>query len=65
MTMTKEKVYNAKEAARELDLSLERVRQLIREGQLGAIKLKGWQISQSDIDAFRLSRRSRPLYEQE
>lgn len=41
-----------RDAAKQLELTEYRVRQLIREGQIRATKIKQWRIMPQDLDAF-------------
>lgn len=43
-------------AAKQLELTEYRVRQLIREGQIRATKIKQWRIKPGDLDNFIKSR---------
>jgi len=41
-----------RDAAKQLELTEYRVRQLIREGQIRATKIKQWRIMPADLNAF-------------
>lgn len=41
-----------RDAAKQLELTEYRVRQLIREGQIRATKIKRWRILHGDLNAF-------------
>ena len=45
-----------REAAKQLELTEYRVRQLIREKQIRATKIKQWRIKQGDLESFINSR---------
>ena len=45
-----------REAAKQLELTEYRVRQLIREGQIRATKIKQWRILPADLESFINSR---------
>ncbi|MFA5115768.1 MAG: helix-turn-helix domain-containing protein [Candidatus Omnitrophota bacterium] len=45
-----------RDAAKQLELTEYRVRQLIREGQIRATKIKQWRILPGDLDNFIKSR---------
>ena len=45
-----------RDAAKQLELTEYRVRQLIREGQIRATKIKQWRIMPGDLDNFIKSR---------
>jgi len=45
-----------RDAAKQLELTEYRVRQLIREGQIRATKIKQWRIMQGDLEGFIKSR---------
>ena len=48
-----------RDAAKQLELTEYRVRQLIREGQIRATKIKQWRILPGDLDAFIKARTNR------
>lgn len=45
-----------RDAAKQLELTEYRVRQLIREGQIRATKIKQWRIMPQDLESFIKSR---------
>ena len=50
------KYLTVRDAAKQLELTEYRVRQLIREGQIRATKIKQWRILPEDLDNFIRSR---------
>ena len=48
-----------RDAAKRLDLTEERVRELINLGQIKAAKIKKWRIKPEDLDAFVKARTNR------
>ena len=53
------KLLTVREAARRLDLTEERVRELIGLKQIRATKIKRWRIAPGDLDEFVRSRRNK------
>ena len=53
------KLLTVREAARRLDLTEERVRELIGLKQIRATKIKRWRIAPSDLEQFVMSRRNK------
>ncbi len=53
------KLLTVREAAKRLDLTEERVRELINLKQIRATKIKRWRIAAEDLDEFVRSRRNR------
>lgn len=53
------KLLTVREAARRLDLTEERVRELIGLKQIRATKIKRWRIAPDDLEAFVRSRRNK------
>jgi len=51
--------FTVRDAAKQLELTEYRVRQLIREGQIRATKIKQWRIAPEDLDAFVRARTNR------
>ncbi len=54
--MKRNNYITVREAAKQLELTEYRVRQLIREGQIRATKIKQWRILPGDLDNFIKSR---------
>ena len=53
------KLLTVREAAKKLDLTEERVRELINLKQIRATKIKRWRISPEDLEEFVRSRRNK------
>ena len=53
------KLLTVREAAKRLDLTEERVRELIGLKQIRATKIRRWRIAPADLEAFVRSRRNR------
>ena len=56
MAKRRDKWYNSKEAAEYLGLTVQPVRRLCRQGQIGHRRLKGYQFNKALLDAFIRSR---------
>jgi len=57
--MKRNNYLTVRDAAKQLELTEYRVRQLIREGQIRATKIKQWRILPGDLDAFIKARTNR------